>query len=331
MTRADLIGAIEIEGNKKNVDRIYMVTDTNVEPLIPEFTERFQCLTVQAGERYKTLESAIRIWEFLCAESATRRSMLLNVGGGMVSDLGGFAASTFKRGIPYINVATTLLSAVDAAIGGKTGVDFMGLKNEIGTFAMPLKTIPLIDLIIRLPRLEWLSGCGEVLKYAVLIGEGMLEKAASPRFIVDRDPALVKEVVEVCAEFKRKIVAEDPFDKGVRRILNLGHTFGHALESLMLSKGTPLPHGIAVAYGLLYVLDLNVKTTGRGRNYKEAVEAAIKRYFPPVCLSPEDNVRIDELMKHDKKNTEKNVPNFVMLEDIPEALENEKKADSHRP
>lgn len=295
-------------------DKIFLVTDTNVAPLIDDLLPEVPRIPVKAGETHKNLQSAVEIWEYLSTHRATRKTLIVNVGGGMVSDLGGFVASTFKRGIPYINMPTTLLAAVDASIGGKTAVDFMGLKNEIGTFYFPECTIPLTGLFESLPEEEWLSGCGEVLKTAILMDDGLYEKVATEAFIRQRRPDLVREAVERCAAFKEQIVANDPEDRGERRILNFGHTFGHALESLMMEKDTPIPHGIAVAHGILYALNLSIERYGTGEKWKKSFEEILEKYFPPLELSESDRSRIKELMGHDKKNAQAGKPAFILID-----------------
>lgn len=297
-------------------DRLFVITDTVVNPLSEGFLPEGARIVVEAGERHKTLESVVGIWEALSRGGATRRSMIVNVGGGMVSDLGGFAAATFKRGIPYVNVPTTLLAAVDAAIGGKTGFDFLGLKNEIGAFRVPEATLPLTSLFRFLPKEEWLSGAGEALKTAILAGGDLLDVVASPEFMVERNPGVVDEVVARCAAFKKAVVDEDFREAGRRKILNFGHTYGHALESRMLEKGTPVPHGIAVAYGLEYALRLSVKHQGKGEDLLKRMHEILRDYFPPVTVDDSDLDRIRELMGHDKKNREAGRPEFVLLGDI---------------
>lgn len=303
-----------------DADKCFVITDVNVDALTSGLLEEYERLVLQAGEGTKTIEGAISIWEFLCDRGATRRSMVINLGGGMVSDLGGFAASTFKRGIPFVNLPTTLLAAVDAATGGKTGIDFRGLKNEVGTFAMPLEVIPLTGLFPSLTEAEWLSGCGEVLKTALLDSRELFELASDPRFMAGRERELVEEVVERCSGLKKRIVEQDFREKGLRKCLNLGHTAGHAIESLMMEKGEGVPHGIAVAYGILFALELSMKYAGLDREVYEMYEDVLRRYFPKIELDASDWRRIKDLMGHDKKNREAGKPRFVLLRDIGEPV-----------
>ena len=301
---------------KAGADSLYVVTDSHVAALTEGFLQDTPRIIIEAGEENKSIASAEMIWAFLSDHGATRRSMIVNIGGGMVTDLGGFAAATFKRGIGYVNLATTLLGAVDASVGGKTGVNFNGLKNEIGAFRLPVATLALTDLFSTLTREEWLSGCGEVLKTAILYGEKLYRLAISEAFIVRRESEVVREVVEKCRDFKLSVVMKDVEDRGIRRILNFGHTYGHALEALMMEKGRPLPHGIAVAHGIEYALRLGEERNAPGSISAKDYREVLCKYFPEVELDAEDDERLRQLMGHDKKNFRAGEPAFVLPEDI---------------
>lgn len=297
-------------------DRVFVLTDSNVSSLTEDLLPDCPRLVVEAGEESKSLAGAENVWQFLVDGGALRRSVLVNIGGGMVSDLGGFAAATFKRGIGCINIPTTLLAAVDAAIGGKTGIDFAGLKNEVGAFALPLGVFPLTSLFQSLPEEEWLSGAGEAVKTALLDSEELFELATSEDFLLKREPAIVEEVVRRCAEFKNKVVAEDFREGGRRKILNLGHTAGHAIEAWKLAKGTPMPHGIAVAHGLRFALERSVKEAGLDPEVLERYTAVLNRFFPPLDMTAQDLEEAAEYMNHDKKNVEAGKPSWVLLKGI---------------
>lgn len=292
---------------------IYVLTDSNVDLLTREFLPDLPRLAVEAGEENKSLEGARQVWNFLEGSNAVRKSVLINLGGGMVSDLGGFAASTYKRGIQCINLPTTLLAAVDAAIGGKTGINYAGLKNEIGTFHMPLAVIPVTSLFQYLPKQEWLSGAGEAIKTALLDSESLFNLATSDAFLKRRDQQTVDEVVRRCANFKERIVSQDFREGGLRKILNLGHTAGHAIESWSLAKGKPIPHGVAVAYGLLETLNRSRHLPDADPSLWERVERVIKDYFPVYHFSAEDRAEIEEYMCHDKKCTVAGTPQWILL------------------
>lgn len=233
----------------------------------------------------------------------------------MITDLGGFAAACFKRGISHINVATTLLAAVDAAIGGKTGIDFMGLKNEIGAFKMPAQTTAYIPAFRTLPDRELLSGWAEAVKTAYIDSAEMTAEmlAADPLEIDGND---MERFVTYCRRVKTDIVSQDPTEKGLRKILNFGHTAGHAFETLMLTRDTPVPHGVAVAHGMLIALILSFELAGLDRRHVTQYVAWLREYYPPLGISCKDYDRICELTAHDKKNTGTQFANFVLLEDI---------------
>lgn len=299
-----------------DADRVYVVTDSNVNPLTGEILPDVPRIVVAAGEESKSLATVAHIWEELVKGGATRRSVIVNIGGGMVTDLGGFAAATFKRGIRYINIPTTILGAVDAAVGGKTGIDFMGLKNEIGAFALPLATCPAYGLMRYLPEQEWLSGYGEILKTALLderLPWGDVLDAES----LHSDESLLGEIIAGCVKFKEEVVAADPKEGGLRKILNLGHTAGHAFESLALKKGLPVPHGVAVAHGLLVTLIASrlagILASAPAGGLLQQYAVALREYFPRLPIGCADRRELLALMRHDKKNEGDGKINFVLL------------------
>lgn len=307
---------IEALCRQKGADRLFVLTDSGVAPLARDFLADCPRLEIEAGEGSKTLSGAEKVWKFLVDGGAIRRSVLVNVGGGMVSDLGGFAAATFKRGIGCINVPTTLLAAVDAAIGGKTAVNFMGLKNEIGVFAMPWGVFPLTSLFASLPEEEWLSGVGEALKTGLLCSERLFSMASSRDFILERKPDTVEKVTTLCARFKEDIVKRDFREGGLRKILNLGHTAGHAIEALGMSQGKHVPHGIAVAHGLLVALKKSCGEAGLAEDVMERYETVLKQFFPPLDIGEGDRERLADFMKHDKKITQSGSQIWVLLKAI---------------
>ncbi|MBR6686806.1 MAG: 3-dehydroquinate synthase, partial [Paludibacteraceae bacterium] len=212
--------------------------------------------TMPCGDHYKTIDTVVDIWKFLGENGGTRKSMLINLGGGVVTDLGGFVANTFKRGISFINIPTTLLSMVDAAVGGKTGINFNGLKNEIGVIN-PAKTVVIYpDFLRSLDTENLLSGYAEMLKHGLLSSKEEMNKlskfdARNPNF------ELLAELIETSIEVKANIVKQDPTEKGIRKALNLGHTIGHAFESYSHEIDKPILHGYAVAWGLIGELFLS--------------------------------------------------------------------------
>lgn len=300
--------------------------------LSDSFTARFHPLilpespliTIGAGESHKDLSSLAEVWRQMQKAGMSRRSLLINLGGGMVSDTGGFAAATFKRGIRYINLPTTLLAAVDASIGGKTAIDFEGLKNQIGSFHIPLDVIPLYPLIRQLPSEEILSGYGEMLKTAMLISEDAYGRMARLDPLHCNADEL-QESADACARFKRQTVDADPREGGVRQILNLGHTAGHAFEALAMERSRPVPHGVCVAHGLLVSLILSRMLLGFPSTPLYAYARLLRTRFPRLPMTCADNPRLAALALADKKN-HAGLPagacNFVLLQNFGEPRRN---------
>ena len=216
--------------------KVFILTDENVAQFwLPEVEYWLNCknaveIVIKAGEQHKNLQTVQRIWRTLMKQHADRNALLINLGGGVVTDLGGFAASTYKRGIKFINVPTTLLAMVDAAIGGKTGIDFGGGKNQIGTFAAAEDVIIDPVFLETLPQREICSGLAEMLKYGFVADSNLLNVNLEN----------YQQYITHCGEIKREIVRQDPTEKGLRKILNFGHTLGHAIESHCLTKDYPL-------------------------------------------------------------------------------------------
>ena len=309
-----------------NAESPFVIADSNTSPLvvdrlaeqIPYLGELHRCV-LAAGDGHKDIESVMKVWRMLSENGATRRSTLFCIGGGMVTDLGGFAAATFKRGISCVNVSTTLLGMVDAATGGKTGINLDGLKNEIGVFAMPEDVVIIPETLDTLPREELLSGYAEMLKTALIADPGMYDALLD----IDRylaEPRLLLPWIMRCIEIKTGVTTRDPKEKGERKILNFGHTAGHALESLALINGHPLPHGIAVAHGLLWEMVVSATAAGRKaalpspRLYPYAT--MLKEHFPAAGVRCTDIDRLIELMRHDKKNASPDRINFTLLREI---------------
>ena len=246
---------------------------------------------------------------------ATRHSLMVNLGGGMVTDLGGFAASTFKRGIPYINIPTTLLSMVDASVGGKTGINFGGLKNEIGVFNNA-RSVILDTIFLRTMDYEnILSGYAEMLKHSLINNETMWAELLN--FHIEmRDESLetLRQMVNESVAVKQRIVMEDPTEHGIRKALNLGHTAGHAFESLALER-KPVLHGYAVAWGMIVELYLCCVKTGFPQDKMRQTVAFIKENYGRMPITCDDYPHLIELMHHDKKN-QGNAINFTLLGSI---------------
>lgn len=309
-------------------DRIFVLTDENTQrlcqPLIANIPslEKAQYITIKADDTYKTLEALADVWTFLSQNGASRKSMMINLGGGMVTDLGGFAASTFKRGIQYINIPTTLLGAVDAAVGGKTGINFNGLKNEVGVFNPAHAVIINSQFFKTLDQQNVLSGYAEMLKHGLISTEQEWKNLLTFDFDnIDYDH--LTQLVGESVLIKEHVVTEDPYEKGIRKALNLGHTVGHAFESLSFEENRPVMHGYAVAWGLVCELYLSQKQTGFPSDKLRQTIDFIRRNYGTFAFNCKQYDRLYELMTHDKKN-EDDIINFTLLGNVGDIRINQK-------
>ncbi|MCH3981250.1 MAG: 3-dehydroquinate synthase [Prevotella sp.] len=297
-------------------DRLFVLTDETTAqkcwPVIKEFfsLKKATLITIGATDTHKDLDTLASVWKALGDGGATRHSCLINLGGGMVTDLGGFAASTFKRGIDFINIPTTLLAMVDASVGGKTGINFNGLKNEIGVFNDSKFVILDTKFLKTLDEKNINSGYAEMLKHGLISQETMWAELVSFDL---QHPNLeqLQRMVADSVQVKERIVKEDPKEHGIRKALNLGHTFGHAFESWAL-KRTPVLHGYAVAYGLIPELYLSVTKTGFPQDKMRQTFQFIRENYGTLGITCDDYPELIELMHHDKKNTAGTI-NFTLL------------------
>lgn len=310
--------------SRNRYDRIYVLTDTHTQdacfPLlgrVPALAGATQ-IVIEAGDIHKDIGQAMHIWNILSQTGASRASLLVNLGGGMVTDLGGFAAASFKRGIHTVNIPTTLMAAVDAAVGGKTGINFNGLKNEIGAFHMPDCVMIDCRFLRTLDRDNLLSGYAEILKHGLIGAAGLWAGALNFELTAKNlDVETLERIVRESVAVKSRIVAEDPYEKGIRKALNFGHTVGHACESLSFEKQRPLLHGHAVAAGLVSELFLSHKRCGFPAETMRQTIRFIKTYYPPFVFDCHDYEKLYECMTHDKKN-ENGIIRFTLLSDIGE-------------
>ena len=301
-------------------DKIFLLTDSNtLELCIPllagvEALKEAQMITIPAGDQHKNTESLCCVWQALSRNGATRKSFMINLGGGMITDLGGFAAASFKRGIRFINIPTTLLGAVDAAVGGKTGINFDGLKNEIGVFSSAEKVLIDSNFFKTLNHPNLLSGYAEMLKHSLLKDEEEWNKILA--FDFDKvNYTVLQDLLFSSVQVKEQVVKEDPFEKGIRKALNLGHTIGHAFESFSYEINTPIYHGYAVAWGLVCELYLSYKFCHFDQQKLVKTAGFIKENYGAFVFDCKQYDRLLELMLHDKKNEGSNI-NFSLLEDI---------------
>lgn len=300
---------------------VFVVTDKNVAAhVIPALSstsaavagaEKIVCAP---GDVSKNLDSLSDIWRQLGEKGATRSSLVINVGGGMVTDMGGFAAATFKRGVPFINVPTTLLAAVDASVGGKTGINFNGLKNEVGAFAESEASVISTSFFDTLPASELLSGYAEMLKHALLEGRKALTELLAYH-VGASDNGELLSLLEASVEVKRRIVGADLHEHGLRKALNLGHTAGHAFESLAMRRSAPVPHGYAVAWGLIVELVLSHMELGFPAELLRQLASYVRSGYGVFAINCKDYPELLELMSHDKKNMSPDHIIFTLLGD----------------
>ena len=297
-------------------DRTFVLVDETTEKLCLPLIAGFDCvrgakiITIGATDEHKTLESLAHVWECLQHGGATRHSLMINLGGGMVTDLGGFAASTFKRGINYINIPTTLLSMVDASVGGKTGINFGGLKNEIGVFNNARSVILDTTFLKTLDHENIHSGYAEMLKHGLIATEEMWAELVNFDLAAS-DYQQLSRMLADSVQVKERIVEQDPTEKGLRKALNLGHTVGHAFESLALQRH-PILHGYAVAYGLVCELYLSCIKTGFPVDKMRQTVRFINENYGQMTITCDDYPTLLELMTHDKKNVAGEI-NFTLL------------------
>lgn len=301
-------------------DKLFILTDEHTRRLclpalvnLPEIKEAVS-ITIGAEDVHKTLETLASVWTALSNQGATRHSLLINLGGGMVTDLGGFAAATFKRGMTYINLPTTLLAMVDASVGGKTGINFNGLKNEIGAFAPASSVLIETDFLRTLDAANFFSGYAEMLKH------GLISRTDHWAELLNFDTAhidyrVLKQLVGQSVQVKEEIVAQDPYEKGIRKALNLGHTVGHAFESLALAENRPVLHGYAVAWGMVCELYLSHLRVGFPKDKMRQTIQFIKENYGIFHFDCKKYEQLYAYMTHDKKNTS-GIINFTLLKEI---------------
>ena len=295
---------------------VFVLTDSNTARLCLPLVKHGRLaaahiITIESGDENKNLTTLTHIWQALVDGGATRHSLLLNLGGGMVTDVGGLAASTFKRGIRFVNVPTTLLGVVDAATGGKTGINFCGLKNEIGTFAQPEAVIIDTQFFKTLDEKSLLSGYAEMLKHALISDADLLRDTVQLNFENYSDDQL-NDLITRNLAVKERIIAADPTEHGQRKVLNFGHTFGHAFESLSHTLGSPLPHGFAVMWGMVCELYLSCRLLGLNKATLTDFLYLAKEHYGAFPFSCKNYDALLDLMHHDKKNEAQNI-NFTLL------------------
>lgn len=295
----------DLLANKKYSSAFILVDSNTNEFCLPNFlslvaTESpIEIIELESGESFKSIETCLEVWKILTELGADRKSLIINLGGGVITDLGGFVASTFKRGIDFVNVPTTLLGMVDASVGGKNGVDLGSLKNQVGTINVPEMVLIDTNYLQTLPQNEMRSGLAEMLKHGLIADKSYWEQFTdlSKVDFADFDELIFGSVV-----IKNTIVMQDPTENGIRKALNFGHTLGHAIESHFLLTGKPLLHGEAIAAGMILESYLSMeKKLISGGDYHQ-IKSTIKNVFEDIDFSENDIAGILELLIHDKKN-----------------------------
>ncbi|WP_248722976.1 3-dehydroquinate synthase [Seonamhaeicola sp. ML3] len=313
--------AINEHLKKRNFSKIFILVDENTHKhCLPSFLANLQANTaieiieIESGEINKTIDTCVGVWNTLSELDADRKSLMINIGGGVITDLGGFVACTFKRGIAYVNVPTTLLSMVDASVGGKTGVDLGHLKNQIGVISDP--DLVLIDptFLSTLPSNQMRSGLAEMLKHGLISDKNYWNKFLdlSALNLSDLDGLIHQSVI-----IKKNVVEVDPFEDGLRKTLNFGHTLGHAIESYFLSnsKKNTLLHGEAIVIGMILACYISTELLGFSRETTDDIKSLFISHYGKVSIEKEEYDPIIDLLKYDKKNNHGNI-NFVLLESI---------------
>ncbi|AVM49160.1 3-dehydroquinate synthase [Capnocytophaga sp. oral taxon 878] len=301
--------------------KIFLLTDSNTNPnCLPVFLPSLatnvpiEIIEIEAGEPHKNIDTCTQVWYALSELGADRHSLLINIGGGVVTDLGGFVASTYMRGIPFINVPTSLLAMVDASVGGKTGVDLGSLKNLIGVINTPQGVIINTDYLMTLPANELRSGMAEMFKHGLINSASYWEKMCR---LSEYDSEYLSTLIYESVLIKNEIVIQDPTEKGLRKTLNYGHTLGHAIESYCLQNPNRkrLIHGEAIAIGMVLASYLSATQLGFSLDDCNKIKAVLGEYFTKEYFSKEEITEICELMRFDKKNIGGNIL-FVLLEAI---------------
>ena len=282
------------------VERLHDITELNID-----------AIQIQAGEQEKNLNSAAAIWNDLTHNNFRRDGLIINLGGGVITDLGGFVAATFKRGVDFINIPTTLLGMVDAAVGGKTGVDFGDFKNQVGVFQSAKHVFCDVAFLETLPKDELLSGYAEVLKYGLTLDGELWSKCIAN----DWENHDWNELVKTSVDIKSNVVLEDPFEKGKRKLLNFGHTVGHAIEKMYLHNLEEVKHGYAVAAGMICESMLSEMQGFIDEDQLSHISGYLLDTFPKVNFDEREIDQIIEFMSNDKKNTSKDI-NFTFLSGV---------------
>ncbi|MEA3503610.1 MAG: 3-dehydroquinate synthase [Bacteroidota bacterium] len=316
---------------------VFVFVDENTKKYCLPFFKRnadfnFSLISVDSGEENKNIATCSDLWQELLKNGCDRKSLVINLSGGVLSDMGGFVASTFMRGIPFINIPTTLLSMVDASVGGKTGVDFHNIKNIIGVFSNPLAVFVDPRFLKTLDKENLLSGFAEMLKHGVIADKFYLETLLKINHVFSLSLDEWRKHIYTSIKIKRAVIIADPSEKGVRKILNFGHTVGHAIETVSINKGVALSHGHAMALGMIAELYLSSQYFNYNKSLFSPFRDRVLSLYPKQKLLQLAKHDILELMLYDKKN-ESGEMRFVLIKQFGEAdyninIDNQKVAEA---
>ncbi len=306
--------------DNKPTKLIILVDENSQEHCYPQFIKKvetdaiIEVIEIESGEVNKNINTCVNLWNVLTELGVDRKSLLINLGGGVITDMGGFVASTFKRGIKFINIPTTLLSMVDASVGGKTGIDLGVLKNQVGVFSNPEMILIDTQFLTTLSEREMISGMAEIIKYGLTYDIKLWNEIGGFKNL---NYSELTEIVYRSIEIKNEVVKKDPREQGIRKILNYGHTLGHAIESYHLESEDKetLTHGEAIAIGMIAEAYISHKLLGFPQEILNDVKQNIKSIYGDVVIDKKEYAPIIDLLKHDKKNTNGNV-NFVLLNNL---------------
>lgn len=303
------------------ISKVFIIADKNTDiHCLPIFLQKQDFKTaphiiaIEEGEIHKTIYTCLKVWEILSEKGADRNSLIINLGGGVVTDLGGFVASTFQRGIPFINVPTSLLAMVDASVGGKNGVDLGHLKNQIGVIKLPEMVVLETEFLKTLPAEHITSGLAEMLKHGIIYSKEYWERIKNADFSKKEEfEALIWDSIEI----KKEIVEKDPYENDLRKTLNYGHTLGHAIESYSLKNPNKkdLLHGEAVAIGIILATYISKEMYNLNNETLKDISTSVLKHFSKQNFSKKDIEAIINLLMFDKKNRNGEVL-FVLMEDI---------------
>lgn len=299
---------VAILGDSNTIEKCLPILDVG-----HNFCPNAEIIEVDPGEQSKSMAICEQIWRSMMDLKMDRTSLLINLGGGVITDLGGFIAGTFKRGIDYVNIPTSLMAMVDASIGNKTGINFLGVKNQLGMYLAPKKILIHHQFLKTLGHKDWVSGYAEIIKHALIFDTEYFDQIelAIQLKIEEMNPIIIQRSIEI----KQHFVKTDPMEQKERKKLNFGHTFGHALETRMIERGTEITHGAAVAAGIICESFLSSKNNNLSKEDLSRIVRCISTLFTPLEIDQGDFEALFEIMLHDKKNTKNNI-NCTLLTKI---------------